>query len=168
MMTPAPSSTHQRIIGALFNQLYNYQDGKVCEVFVAPFDVRLNADTEDDTVVQPDITVICDPNKIDERGCKGVPDMIIEILSPSTTQRDHVVKFNRYLKAGVREYWIVSPEDRSVYINLLNNGNYVIQAYDETANIPVHILEHFQINLARVFPPILKAEERKSPELPPE
>ena len=168
MMTPSPSpsSTHQKISVELLRQLANYLQGKICEVYAAPFDVRLNADAEDDTVVQPDITVICDPSKIDERGCKGVPDMIIEILSPSTTQRDQVVKLNRYLKAGVREYWIVSPEARSVHIHLLTNEQYVIQAYDETANVPVNILEDCQINLAKVFPPILRVEGPNSPKLP--
>lgn len=154
-MMSAPSSTHQRISVELATQLRVYLRGKRCEVFPAPFDVRLDADS-DDTVVQPDISVICDPTKVDERGCKGAPDMVIEILSPSTASHDQVLKFNKYLEVGVREYWMVYPDMRTVQVNLLIDGRYVIQGYyDERATISVNVLENCQINLADVFPPAL-------------
>ena len=103
-MSPAPAPKHQTISRELLVQIANFLKGKPYEVFHAPFDVRLNADSDDDTVMQPDIFVVCDKSKIDDKGCNGAPDMIIEILSPSTAKRDIVLKFNAYLQAGVREY----------------------------------------------------------------
>jgi Uma2 family endonuclease len=91
-----PSSAHQRLSSRLIGQLYVFLQRRPCEVFSAPFDVRLNADESDDIVVQPDISVICDKSKIDDRGCIGAPDMIIEILSPGTSKRDTITKFNLY------------------------------------------------------------------------
>ena len=152
-MLAAPSSTHQEIFGNLFLELGNYLKGKNCKVYPAPYDVRLNAEAEDDTVVQPDISVICDPSKIEERGCKGAPDMVIEILSPSTTRHDQVVKLNQYCKAGVREYWLVDPERRQVQINLLKDGMYINRGYyGDTDTVSVNILDDCQINLADIFP----------------
>ena len=153
-MMSAPSLDHQAISRELSRRLANYLDGKTCEVFSAPCDVRLNAGAEDNTVVQPDIIVVCDPEKIkDRKTCQGAPDLIIEILSPSTASYDQIVKLNQYLKAGVREFWLVSPELRSVLVYLLKNGEYVIKPYDDTGIIAVNILEDCQITLAAVFPP---------------
>ena len=160
MMSPAPSIAHQEISGGLFNQLYNHLKGKTCKVFAAPFDVRLNADAEDDTIVQPDIAVVCDLDKISNRkNCKGAPDMIVEILSPSTARHDQVVKFNKYLEAGVREYWVVYPDVRSVMTFLLKDGHYVSKAYGDTELISVSVLEDCQIHLADVFPPEFEMTE---------
>lgn len=116
VMMATPSSTHQEISGALFVQLYNYLEGKQCWVYAAPFAVRLFEQDGDspedvDTMVEPDLSVICDRSKIDKRGCKGTPDLVIEILSPSTRHHDRLVKLGLYQRAGVREYWIVNPED---------------------------------------------------------
>jgi Uma2 family endonuclease len=97
-MSPAPLEFHQRISGELYFQLKSFLLGKSCNAYYAPFDVRLNADQEDNTVVQPDLVVICDFTKVDRRGCKGAPDLVIEILSDSTAQRDLFVKLNLYLK----------------------------------------------------------------------
>jgi len=152
LMVPAPTSEHQRISRGLSNQIYNYLKGKKCEVFVAPFDVRLNVDTADDTVVQPDVSVICDPSKIDKRGCVGAPDMIVEILSPSSARRDNFVKFKRYLAAGVKEYWIVNPETKTVHVCVLKEGEYVSRVFGDTDSVPVGVLEDCLINLADVFP----------------
>ena len=152
MMSPAPSVDHQRISGEIFRQLVTYLRGKKCEVFPAPFDVRLNAANEDDTVVQPDLTVVCDHNKLDEHGCIGAPDMIIEILSPSSENHDKMTKFKKYRQAGVREYWIVSPKSRDINVFLLENEQYVCQPYGESDTIPVHVLDDCQIHLADVFP----------------
>lgn len=163
LMSPAPSSDHQRISANLTAELVFYLRGKACEVFPAPFDVRLDADAEDDTVVQPDITVVCDPEKVNARGCKGVPDMIIEILSPSTAQHDQVVKFSKYLEAGVREYWMVYPDTRTVMVFLLREHEYVSHSYGSADTISVHVLEDCQINLSDVFPPV-RAETVSRPE----
>jgi len=150
-MSPAPTMTHQSIIGTLFLQFGNYLKGKPCKVFVAPFDVRLNPGEKDDTVVQPDLVVICDKSKIDDRGCKGVPDMVIEILSPSSIRHDRLVKFQLYQRFGVPEYWIVDPETKSVQAHILSEGRYYTNVYTDTDEVPVHMLENFKINLPDVF-----------------
>jgi Uma2 family endonuclease len=148
----APSQKHQRVAGGLFSQLWNYLNGKPCQVFYAPFDVRLNAEGNDDTVVQPDILVVCDSKKLGERSCDGAPDMVVEVLSPSTAQFDIVRKFKLYRKYGVREYWIVDPESKTVNIYLLKDGVYVADSYmEEDAQIPVKVLEGCLINLQDVF-----------------
>ncbi len=128
-MTPAPSVEHQRISGELFRQLANYLQGKSCEVFYAPFDVRLprgeEKDEDIDTVVQPDIVVICDLSKLDEKGCRGGPDLAVEIISPSTVQKDLKVKMDLYERVGVKEYWILHPFDKTVMVfHLDQTGRY--------------------------------------------
>lgn len=165
MMSPAPSAGHQRIFREIFRQLANYLIGKSCEVFSAPFDVRLNAEAEDNTVVQPDISVICDPSKLNDRGCKGAPDMVVEILSPATANHDQIIKFNTYRDAGVREYWIVYPEVRNVQVFLLENGKYVGHAYGDTDTIDVAVLEDCKIHLAEVFPPAPPKMKTEGPSL---
>lgn len=165
-MMSAPSVNHQEISGELFAQLHNYLKGKPCKVFAAPFDVRLNADAEDNTVVQPDITVICDSKKIENgKSCEGPPDMVIEILSPSTAIHDQNIKFDKYLGAGVKEYWIVNPETRSVQVfHFLKNKEGSFRVYTENDAISVHILEDCQIDLADIFPPEPQAEPTQKPE----
>ena len=127
-MSPAPSTLHQSIFGRLFVTLYPFFVGKKCSVFAAPFDVRLpqkgKADEQIYTVLQPDICVVCDPEKLDSRGCLGAPDLVIEILSPSNSQRDLKDKYELYQEAGVPEYWIVRPEERSITIYVLKDGLY--------------------------------------------
>lgn len=114
--------------------------------------MRLNADTFDDTVVQPDLVIVCDHSKLEEKGgCKGAPDMVAEILSPATAKYDRLTKFRLYQKSGVREYWIVDPESRTVAAHVLENGKYVAFAYGEEDLAPVHVLEGCEINLADVF-----------------
>ena len=153
MMSPAPSINHQEISGEIFRQFANILKGKTCKVFSAPFDVRLNADAEDDTVVQPDIAIVCDPDKIKNgKSCKGAPDMVVEILSPSSARRDQFDKFNQYFVAGVKEYWIVYPETKTVHTYTLSEGNYVGRAYSDADMVTVSVLEDCKINLADVFP----------------
>ena len=126
--------------------------GKPCKLYAAPFDVRLNgAGDEDDTVVQPDIVVVCDKSKLDDKGCNGAPDMVIEILSPSSTRHDMFIKFIRYQKAGVREYWVVDPDVKKVIAYILENGRYCGSVYADTESAPVHVLEGCVINLPDVF-----------------
>lgn len=153
MMAP-PSRIHQEISGDFYYALRSFLEGKPCKVYAAPFSVRLfpAEDKSDDTVVEPDITVVCDPAKLDDRGCKGPPDLIIEILSPSTARYDRIVKFNKYREAGVREYWIVDPEEKAVFAYVLKNGEYTAAIYDETA--PVAVLPGCGIDLTAVFGPI--------------
>ncbi|MGY6216734.1 Uma2 family endonuclease [Methylolobus aquaticus] len=127
-MSPAPTRTHQTLVGEVFRQIANYLDAKPCEVYVAPFDVRLPVGDETDdrinTVVQPDIAVICDPSKLDEAGCRGAPDWIIEVLSPATAAKDQVLKRDLYQRHGVREYWLVHPTDHILTRYRLENGGF--------------------------------------------
>ena len=147
-----PSFRHQRIARKLGRQFEDFLEGKTCEAFSLPIDVQLNADEADDTIVQPDITVICDKSKLVEgRGYRGVPAMVVEILSPSTSRKDRTVKFEAYRKAGVPEYWIVDPVSKTVQVFLLADGEYVPEIYDSTALVPVKVLEGCEINLASVF-----------------
>ena len=115
MMAP-PNTAHQRISRGLLNAIYNYikSKGGNCEVFAAPFAVFLNQD--DRNYVEPDISVICDRDKITEKGCNGAPDWVIEIVSPSTRQMDYGIKLFKYRTAGVREYWIVNPLKKTVNV----------------------------------------------------
>jgi len=147
-----PLVIHQRILRKLLVRFDIFLEGKKCEVFCAPFGVRLfGRGDDDDTVVQPDILVICNQSKMDEKGGNGAPDLIIEILSPSNPRHDKVRKFNKYLQAGVREYWIVDPESKTVSVHILENGKYVTREYADTDTISVHVLEGCKINMPDVF-----------------
>lgn len=130
VMSP-PATYHQGISGALYLKIGNFLEDKPYKVYAAPFGVRLfpEQNHSDDTIVEPDISVICDTSKLDKRGCNGAPDMVIEILSPSSSHRDRMLKFNLYLKAGVREYWVVDPDAKLVQVHLLDEGRYVTKVY---------------------------------------
>jgi len=146
-----PAITHQRISSNLHREIANFLKGKPCEVFHAPVGVRLNADKGDNTVLEPDIVVVCDRSKIGSQSIAGAPDLVIEILSPSTAGYDRVDKFNQYLIAKVREYWIVDPDSKTVSVHVLKDGEYITRAYAKTAKAPVHVLEGCVIDLADVF-----------------
>lgn len=131
VMSPAPRRLHQGILGAIYVQVMNQieeADGE-CQSYIAPFDVRLpakgDADGDEDTVVQPDLVVICDESKLDERGARGAPDWLVEVLSPSTASHDQIRKRDLYEQHGVREYWLVHPQDRLAWIYRLDEaGSY--------------------------------------------
>jgi Uma2 family endonuclease len=152
MMSP-PTRFYQDIIWELSGQLRNFLQGKPYKGYTAPFGVRLfpTDDQSDDTFVEPDIVVVCDSSKLDDRGCNGAPDLVIEILSPATARYDRVVKFRKYLEAGVREYWIVNPDEKTVQVHVLDNGRYVTKTYDETDEVPVTVLPGCVIALPLVF-----------------
>ncbi len=111
-----PSRKHQRLIGSLYRKIADYIDvrGGICEVDIAPFAVFLNAD--DRNYVEPDISVICNPGKLTEKGCVGAPDWIIEVVSPSSKRMDYMIKLFKYRTAGVREYWVVDPEKKRIMV----------------------------------------------------
>ena len=138
VMMSAPSTLHQRVIRELVTQLTMALRGTSCEVFPAPFDVCLAAaeaaDDQINNVVQPDISVICDSNKIHDKGCKGAPDWIIEVLSPSTASRDLIHKLRLYERYGVQEYWVIHPIDRVVMMWQLaaDSGRYGAVLIEET------------------------------------
>jgi len=154
-MSPAPSNSHQNLSSNLHRDISHFLKFKKCKVRYAPFDVRLKRTLNDDevtTVVQPDICVICNLELLDERGCNGAPDMIIEILSESNRKHDLVTKYQLYEEAGVKEYWVVYPMDEMIEVYLLVNGTYVLdKKYLEDDTIDVKTLEGLTIDLKEIF-----------------
>jgi Uma2 family endonuclease len=128
MMAPGPDLTHQDVAGEIYLQTRLALAGKPCRAFIAPLDVRLpkrdEADERIDTVVQPDVLVVCDPAKLDRRGVRGAPDWVVEVLSPSTAGHDQIKKRRVYERHGVREYWLVHPVDRVLTVYRLTDGAY--------------------------------------------
>lgn len=158
LLFSTPSSRHQDISVELTRQFANYLEGKQCKVYHAPFGVRLFEQDGDspedvDTVVQPDLSVVCDRDKIDKYGCKGAPDLVVEILSPSTQRHDRLVKLNLYQRAGVREYWIVDPDNQTVQVMLLgeNGALHLHEVYGRGDVAKVNVLEGCFIELSKVF-----------------
>ena len=154
----SPSRSHQRFSLELGRQFGNHLIGKTCRVYNAPFDVRIFEEEGDSsrnvsTVLQPDLLVVCDPKKLDERGVRGAPDLVIEILSKTTRRLDLLSKYNIYQRAGVREYWIVDPDTQTVTVHTLEDGKYRSPAvvYRSDASVPVGVLEGFQVDLKTVF-----------------
>ena len=147
----APTRLHQGISRNIVFQIHQFLRGKACEVYYAPFDVRLNADTFDNTVVQPDIVVFCDESKMDEKGGVGAPEMAIEILSPSSASHDTIKKYMLYMKTGVQEYWIVDPTTKTVLVHILEDGGYKGRVFEQTDTVPVAVLEGCVVDLAEVF-----------------
>jgi len=148
----APLRIHQKIVGEVYRQISNYLQNTPCEPYIAPFDVRLpqadEADEQVDTVVQPDISVICDKTKLDDKGCRGAPDWIIEVLSPSTALRDMNTKRDLYQSHGVREYWLVNPSERWLMVYRLNvQGHYAVpDMFGLEEPTPVGIFGDLSIN----------------------
>jgi len=149
VMLAQPSVRHQRVLMELAAQLHSFLKGKRCSVFPAPFGVRL--DEKEDTALEPDLVVICDMSKLDDKICHGAPDLVVEILSPSTARMDRGLKYRKYQKAGVREYWIVDPELNLLQAGVLKDGAYITTVYDPEDIAPVAVLEGCEINLADVF-----------------
>lgn len=154
---PAPSRRHQKVVTALVGEFYNFFKGKDCEVYGAPFDVRLPSGEEKDeeikTVVQPDIAVICDKAKLDERGCKGSPDLIVEVTSPGTASFDYIKKLALYEKHGVKEYWLVHPTDEIVMVYRRGaDGKYGRpEIYARNDRVKVGLFENFYLSLEDIF-----------------
>ena len=125
-MSPAPNRLHQDISLKLTSEFLKVFPNDGCKLYVAPFDVRFPDENGNvKTVVQPDLCVICDPNKLDERGCLGAPDLVVEILSPGNSKREMKDKYELYQEYGVSEYWVVRPEERNIHIYVLENGRYI-------------------------------------------
>ncbi|MDR2029333.1 MAG: Uma2 family endonuclease [Treponema sp.] len=151
----APNTAHQRIVMTLAGELYIFLKEKPCEVFAAPFDVRLfyEEDESDDTVVQPDLVVVCDPKKLGPEGCRGAPDMVVEILSPSNTAVEMNLKLKLYLEAQVKEYWMVDPENKHIGAYRLNGGRYIMQSYRKNDTAESAALPGLTIELSALFGP---------------
>jgi Uma2 family endonuclease len=148
-----PNEQHQSILMELSSQFHNFLRGKPCKVYPAPFDVRLfyEEDESDDTVVQPDIVIICDEKKRGTEGCRGAPDLAVEILSPSNTAIEMQRKFKLYRKAGVREYWVVDTEHKELTVHCFRDGKIITDTFESADTVPVTIFPGFSISLERVF-----------------
>lgn len=153
-MTPAPSTQHQKIVTALIGIFYIALKDSSCQVFGAPFDVRFpeNKSASEDifSVVQPDLSIICDRNKLDSRGCLGNPDLIVEVTSPSTLRKDMKEKFHLYEKMGVNHYWMIYPEQKTVVVfSLGETGKYGRpEIYCETDILTFHSIN---VDCAEIF-----------------
>jgi Uma2 family endonuclease len=156
-MNPAPFTKHQAISINLASEFRFYLKGKSCQAFSAPFDVRLTekeaADNEIENVVQPDISVFCDLTKLETRGAKGAPDLVVEILSPSSVKMDYGIKILLYQKFGIKEYWIIDPEMKTIEVYLLDlTGKYMPgQKYEVNERVRVSIFPDLEISLSEIF-----------------
>ena len=155
-MSPAPSRLHQDIVRNIMVKFANFLEGKSCKVYDAPFDVRLSFEEEKEedvvNVVQPDIVVVCDKKKLDDRGCKGAPDLVVEVLSPATGKKDMHEKFVLYEKAGVKEYWVIYPKDKTIVVFVLEGEKYDDgTVYTVEKSITTNVLENFRLNLEDAF-----------------
>lgn len=144
----APSRIHQTILGELFASISNYikAKGGSCHVYPAPFAVRL----WEDTIVEPDISVVRDPSKLTDHGCDGAPDWIIEIISPGNPNHDYVRKLGLYETAGVREYWIVDPTKDRILVYNLEEGNFKVEIYTFGDQVPSNLYESLAIDFAKL------------------
>ncbi|MFC7391843.1 Uma2 family endonuclease [Scopulibacillus cellulosilyticus] len=162
-MTPARTPDHQRVLRELAVEFAMYLRGKECETFTSPIDVCLFDKKKTDinkikNWVQPDLIVVCDENKIDNKRIIGPPDLAAEILSPSTAKNDRILKFNKYEEAGIKEYWIVDPYNQVIEVYLLEDGTYQRQGmFFRKDVIKVNILSDLEIDLKNVF--LIEAEE---------
>ncbi len=140
-----PSRTHQRISGKLYQTIANYIDstGGKCEIYAAPFAVFLNDD--DINYLEPDISVICDQSKLDDKGCHGAPDWVIEVVSPSSKPRDYMAKLFKYRNAGVMEYWIIDPDKQMTMVYGFEKD--IVEQYNFGEDVPSGIYEGFVIKV---------------------
>lgn len=157
-MSPAPAVRHQKISMRLTGALYNALSQSPCQLFAAPFDVRLYRKNKKNgeparTVVQPDLCVICDPSKLDEQGCDGAPDLIVEILSPGNSKKEMKDKFEVYEESGVQEYWLVHPTEKTVIVYRLNDeGQYIgIRPFTDDDLLTTPIVPNLSLVLSEVF-----------------
>jgi Uma2 family endonuclease len=154
-MSPAPSRVHQTLQAKIGTKLHVFLEGQPCQMFYAPFDVRLEGVKDDKkvhNVVQPDICVVCDITKLDDRGCSGAPELIVEILSPGNTKKEMKYKFELYEAAGVLEYWIVDPTEKVIFQYVLEKGQFTNhRPLIEEDSIESVAIDGFTMQLAKVF-----------------
>jgi len=166
-MSPAPSTRHQQILSLLASSLFHAKLPESCQIFLAPFDVRLYAPDENgvqtESVVQPDICLVCDQSKLDNKGCHGPPELMLEIISPSSERRDLQIKYKLYEKAGVPEYWVVNTVMKYIRVFTRNeqgifekSKEYNNQGLVKSATVP-----GFQVDLDALFPPGLFEEPER-------
>lgn len=162
-MSPAPSVVHQIVSRNLSKAIFTFFENKSCQAFAAPFDVRLPilSERKDTTVVQPDLCVVCDDEKLrDGKGCNGAPDLVVEILSSGNSRHDMETKFNLYEESGVKEYWMVDPRNRTVFVYCLENGRYIgRKPFVDGMEVQSTLFPDLKILVEKVF-------DKVQPELP--
>lgn len=157
-MSPAPSRRHQECVGELYRFFGNYLENKKCRTYIAPFEVclLLKDESHDDenieNVVQPDVLIVCDEEKLTERGCKGSPDLVVEVLSPATAKKDRNEKLKLYEQAEIKEYWIVDPVHETIEVFSLQTGKYGhAETYSIQDDLKVGIFEDLIMNVRSIF-----------------
>ena len=155
-MSPGPNRLHQEISGGISFQLQRFLERSPCKVYTAPFDVRFprksKADKDIITVLQPDICVVCDRSKLDDRGCIGAPDIVVEVLSPSNNKKELKNKYEIYEEAGVKEYWIVWPYEQTMIVYTLTDGKFVSSPVISGGDILTSsVLPGFSLNISELF-----------------
>ena len=151
-MMSAPSPYHQEIAGDLYDPIKQFLRGKACKVYFAPFDVFLPSNSTKDTVLQPDICVICDLTKITKKGCIGAPDIVAEILSPGNSVKEMKIKYDAYEAAGVKEYWVVVPTNLLFIVYRLENGKFQQEPVKTVGDvITSSVLAGFSLDLTELF-----------------
>jgi Uma2 family endonuclease len=155
-MSPAPSSRHQQLAGRIHTLLDYFLIDKSCEAYIAPFDVRFprksKKDEEITTVLQPDVCVICDRSKIQRKGCLGAPDIVVEVLSPSNSKKELKLKYQIYEESGVKEYWIVFPQNKLLIVYVLENGHFqASRPLTKVDMVTTPVLPGFELELSKVF-----------------
>jgi Uma2 family endonuclease len=156
-MSPAPNWSHQRVSSNLHGTFWSLFKNHPCSLFAAPFDVRLVKTKKKDekviTVVQPDLGIICDKNKLDDKGCNGAPDLVVEILSPGNSKKEMGIKFDLYEENGVKEYWIINPDAKVLYQFVLNDKGVYIEKkiHHRNDTFKAHIFPKMKINLTEIF-----------------
>lgn len=144
----APSRIHQEILSYLHIEIGNYirSKGGSCKVYPAPFAVKLSENSKN--IIEPDISIICNPDKLTERGCTGSPDWIVEIVSPGNSSHDYVLKLNLYMTAGVREYWIVNPQVKSILVYYFDEANLAPKSYTFNDKVKANIYNDLYIDFS--------------------
>ncbi len=162
-MSPAPSSQHQYVVSVIHGTFFNFLKGKSCRVFPSPFDVILPISATANTVVQPDVTVVCDSSKVTERGCEGAPDLVVEVISKSSVTRDLHEKYSIYEQVGVREYWVVYPTEKTLIVFHLNDmGKYQpTKPLTQGDVVQSKVLKGFSLDLNELFEDIVKEPEEE-------
>ncbi|POY36679.1 hypothetical protein C3K47_09945 [Solitalea longa] len=155
-MSPGPNRVHQSLTGSIYVFLFNFLKHKSCKVFIAPFDIRLPRKSKEDkdiiTVVQPDVCVVCDSEKIDDKGVVGAPDIVVEVLSPGNNAKELKYKYEVYEESGVKEYWIVSPQNKTFLIYTLKEGQFQPSKLMTSGDtITTSILPGFVLDLTELF-----------------
>jgi Uma2 family endonuclease len=150
-MSPAPASKHQVIVGNIYLELGIYLRKKLCQLCISPFDVYLPIKGKN-TVVQPDLFIVCDNSKIQKKGCVGAPDLVIEILSPGNSKREIEDKYDLYEESGVKEYWLVYPSEQVIQVYSLENGKYQAQKpLSNGGKVKSDLLPNFELDIDSIF-----------------